>query len=151
MATGSLVCSPSGIVSVTFFSYGYKVRRVISASASEVTVRYWRVPQASSTWTVGGNMPSTTSLVNVTTLPYQMEGLENYLGSRSKPQRILIFSGVLVTHVESTSLLGSSMLAKVVILFLVIVIPLSSNNSNALVNKSADGSSLIPMKTALYV
>ena len=149
MATEILVCSPSGRVFVASVSYGYKVRRAISASDSEATVQSCRVHHASSKWTVGGNMPSTTSLANVTTLPSQMEGLENYLGSRSKPHRILIFSGVLVTHVESTSLLGSSMLAKVVSLSALLGTPTTSSKSNTRGKERADRYSLIPCRISV--
>ena len=47
-------------------------------------------------------MPLTTSLVNATTLLPQIEGFENNLDIRSKPQRNMVCCGVLVTHVEST-------------------------------------------------
>ena len=73
-------------------------------------------------------MSSTMSLANYITLPYQMGGLENSLGSRSKPHRTLIFLGVIFTHVSITSLLGSRILANMASLygFLVILRFLSS-------------------------
>ena len=74
-------------------------------------------------------------------------GVENDLGSRSKPKRTLIYCGVLVMYAAITGLLRSGMLAKFASLSASLDSPTSSSKSETHKKERANISSLLTCRT----
>ena len=82
MLAVSSACAASG----TLVSVGAKARRAVAALATDKTLLYWGYHHSCLIWTVGDNMPSTTSLAESTTSLSHWGGWEKDLELLSSPK-----------------------------------------------------------------